>query len=33
MIPGHVFTGLTARGRAEKPPGAWTPEQTVDFMV
>ena len=33
MIPGHVFTGLTARGRSEKPPGAWTPEQTVDFMV
>jgi NAD(P)-dependent dehydrogenase (short-subunit alcohol dehydrogenase family) len=33
MIPGHVFTGLTARGRTEKPPGAWTPEQTVDFMI
>ena len=33
MIPGHVFTGLTARGRSEKPPGAWTPEQTVDFMI
>ena len=33
MIPGHVFTGLTARGRAEKPAGAWTPEQTVDFMI
>ena len=33
MIPGHVFTGLTARGRAEKPPGAWTPEQTIDFMI
>jgi len=33
LIPGHVFTGLTARGRTEKPPGAWTPEQTVDFMV
>jgi NAD(P)-dependent dehydrogenase (short-subunit alcohol dehydrogenase family) len=33
MIPGHVFTGLTARGRSEKPPGAWTPEQTIDFMV
>jgi NAD(P)-dependent dehydrogenase (short-subunit alcohol dehydrogenase family) len=33
MIPGHVFTGLTARGRTEKPAGAWTPEQTVDFMV
>ena len=33
MIPGHVFTPLTARGRSEKPPGAWTPEQTVDFMI
>jgi NAD(P)-dependent dehydrogenase (short-subunit alcohol dehydrogenase family) len=33
MIPGHVFTGLTARGRSEKPPGAWTPEQTIDYMI
>jgi NAD(P)-dependent dehydrogenase (short-subunit alcohol dehydrogenase family) len=33
LIPGFVFTGLTARGRAEKPPGAWTAEQTVDFML
>ena len=33
LIPGHVFTGLTARGRTEKPPGAWTAEQTVDFMI
>ena len=33
LIPGFVFTGLTARGRAEKPEAAWTPEQTVAFMV
>ena len=33
LIPGHVFTGLTARGRTEKPPGAWTGEQTVDLMI
>jgi NAD(P)-dependent dehydrogenase (short-subunit alcohol dehydrogenase family) len=33
LIPGFVFTGLTARGRAEKPAGAWTAEQTVDFMM
>jgi NAD(P)-dependent dehydrogenase (short-subunit alcohol dehydrogenase family) len=33
LIPGHVFTGLTARGRSEKPAGAWTGEQTVDFMI
>ena len=32
MIPGFVFTGLTAHGRTEKPAGAWTPEQTADFM-
>jgi NAD(P)-dependent dehydrogenase (short-subunit alcohol dehydrogenase family) len=33
LIPGFVFTPLTAKGRAEKPAAAWTPEQTVDFMV
>ena len=33
LIPGFVFTGLTARGRTEKPTGAWTAEQTVDFMM
>jgi NAD(P)-dependent dehydrogenase (short-subunit alcohol dehydrogenase family) len=33
LIPGFVFTPLTARGRTEKPDGAWTPEQTVDFML
>jgi NAD(P)-dependent dehydrogenase (short-subunit alcohol dehydrogenase family) len=33
LIPGFVFTGLTAKGRTEKPAAAWTPEQTVDFMV
>lgn len=33
LIPGFVFTELTAKGRAEKPAGAWTPEQTVDFML
>jgi NAD(P)-dependent dehydrogenase (short-subunit alcohol dehydrogenase family) len=33
FIPGHVFTALTARGRTEKPAGAWTAEQTVDFMI
>lgn len=33
LIPGFVFTGLTARGRTEKPAGAWTSEQTVDFMI
>ena len=33
LIPGFVFTPLTANGRAEKPAAAWTPEQTVDFMM
>jgi NAD(P)-dependent dehydrogenase (short-subunit alcohol dehydrogenase family) len=33
LIPGFVFTSLTAKGRTEKPKGAWTPEQTVDFML
>ena len=32
LIPGFVFTELTARGRTEKPAAAWTPEQTVSFM-
>ncbi|WP_104668526.1 SDR family NAD(P)-dependent oxidoreductase [Ensifer adhaerens] len=33
LIPGFVYTGLTAGGRTEKPAGAWTSEQTVDFMM
>lgn len=33
LIPGFVFTGLTARGRIEKPEGAWMPDQTVAFMM
>lgn len=33
LIPGFVFTGLTAKGRTVKPEGAWTPDQTIDFMT
>jgi NAD(P)-dependent dehydrogenase (short-subunit alcohol dehydrogenase family) len=33
LIPGFVFTGLTAKGRTEKPAAAWTSEQTIDFMI
>lgn len=33
LIPGFVWTHLTKAGRTEKPSGAWTPEQTVDFML
>ncbi len=32
LIPGFVFTDLTRRDRTEKPAGAWTPEQTAEFM-
>jgi NAD(P)-dependent dehydrogenase (short-subunit alcohol dehydrogenase family) len=33
LIPGFVYTALTANGRTTKPAGAWTPEQTIDFMI
>ena len=33
LIPGFVFTPLTANGRTEKPEGAWTPDQTVEFLL
>lgn len=33
LIPGLVFTPLSAGGRTEKPAAAWTPEQTADFML
>lgn len=34
LIPGFVFTGFTrARGVTEKPAGAWTPEQVIDFLL
>ena len=34
LVPGFVWTGMTRRtGRTDKPPGAWTPEETVDFML
>jgi NAD(P)-dependent dehydrogenase (short-subunit alcohol dehydrogenase family) len=26
LVPGSTFTGMTSRGRSEKPAGAWTPE-------
>lgn len=32
FIPGFVFTPLSAQGRTERPAGAWTAEQTVDFL-
>ncbi|MEI2300608.1 SDR family NAD(P)-dependent oxidoreductase [Ensifer sp. MJa1] len=33
LIPGFVYTGMTGGGRTEKPAGAWTSEQTVEFMM
>jgi NAD(P)-dependent dehydrogenase (short-subunit alcohol dehydrogenase family) len=33
LIPGSTFTGMTSRGQAEKPPGAWVPDQVVDLLI
>lgn len=33
LVPGFTQTGMTAPRTGEKPPGAWTPEQVVDFML
>ena len=33
LIPGSTFTGMTSRGRTEKPAGAWLPDQVVDMLI
>ena len=33
LVPGSTFTGMTARGRSEKPPGSWTAEQVIDVLL
>ncbi|HEX4111833.1 MAG TPA: SDR family NAD(P)-dependent oxidoreductase [Stellaceae bacterium] len=33
LVPGSTFTGMTSRGRSEKPPGAWMPDQVVDMLI
>ena len=33
LVPGFTFTSLTARGRAEKPEDAWTPDQVAEFTL
>jgi NAD(P)-dependent dehydrogenase (short-subunit alcohol dehydrogenase family) len=34
LIPGFTFTGFTrARGVTERPPGAWTADQVVEFLL
>ena len=33
LIPGFTYTGMIRRFAPEKPPGAWTPKQVVEYMV
>lgn len=33
LVPGFTYTGMIARFVPKKPPGAWTPDQAVDFML
>jgi NAD(P)-dependent dehydrogenase (short-subunit alcohol dehydrogenase family) len=33
LVPGFTFTGFTRVRVSEKPAGAWTPEQVIDFML
>jgi NAD(P)-dependent dehydrogenase (short-subunit alcohol dehydrogenase family) len=33
LIPGFTHTGMTAGRPSEKPAGAWSPEQVVEFML
>ena len=33
LIPGFTYTGMIARFLPEKPDGAWTPDQAVEFML
>jgi NAD(P)-dependent dehydrogenase (short-subunit alcohol dehydrogenase family) len=33
LIPGFVFTGISPNPSGPKPPGAWTPQQLVEFMM
>ena len=33
LIPGFTFTGITAGARTEKPAGAWTADEVVDFLL
>jgi NAD(P)-dependent dehydrogenase (short-subunit alcohol dehydrogenase family) len=33
LVPGFVYTGMMKAHFPDKPPGAWTPEETVDYMV
>ncbi|MEO1029029.1 MAG: SDR family NAD(P)-dependent oxidoreductase [Pseudomonadota bacterium] len=33
LVPGFVYTGMVSRFLPEKPPGAATSEETVDYMI
>jgi NAD(P)-dependent dehydrogenase (short-subunit alcohol dehydrogenase family) len=33
LVPGSTFTGMTRGAALVKPPGAWTPEQVIAFLV
>lgn len=33
LVPGFVYTGMVSRHLPEKPPGAATPDETIDFMI
>lgn len=32
LVPGFTYTGLISKHVAEKPAGAWTPEQVAEFL-
>jgi len=33
LVPGFTYTGMIARFTPERPPGAWTAEQVVEFLI
>ncbi len=33
LVPGFTYTGMIARFVPEQPPGAWSPQQVVDFLI
>jgi NAD(P)-dependent dehydrogenase (short-subunit alcohol dehydrogenase family) len=33
LVPGSTFTGMTSRGRSEKPPSAWSADQVADMLI
>ena len=33
LVPGSTFTGMTRGSATEKPAGAWTPDQVVDYLL